>query len=244
MKVSVLTACHNCEPYLSDCIGSILRQQYSDWEMIIVDDASSDNSRKVIQKYAKRDDRIKLIVPPERLKCGGAYNLAMKNATGDICCVLDSDDALPNDKCMEKVVNAYVDHPEVDYIWTRYYICSPKLKKEQMGSSSLPPTSFLTAGIEYTEYRHAFSHWRTCRTCLRDKGLIFNPSLKAAVDKWMGYTLEELGVGGFIKEPLYLYRRRLGGLSFKGRRIWKNMMKVFKEKRDQNNIIPYKTKLL
>jgi len=241
MLASILTASYNCKRYLSDCIESVLKQTYTNFEMIIVDDMSTDNTFHRLQKYEKLDSRIKPYNLPKHLGCGGAYNFALSCARGDICCVLDADDALSGKNSLDIIVKKYNEYPYVDYMWTQFYMCNEKLKKNRIGHSSLPNTSFLDAGIKQNKYRHCFSHWRTFRTKLRYLNYnIFNPELHAAVDKWMSYVLEEIGQGGFYNKPLYLYRRRFGGLSYQGKEIWKNFMPKFKEERLKKGIVPFK----
>ena len=57
--VSVITPCYNSELYISDAIESVISQTYSDWEMIIIDDCSTDKSALIIDEYCKKDCRIK-----------------------------------------------------------------------------------------------------------------------------------------------------------------------------------------
>lgn len=245
MKASILTANYNCERYLRSTIMSVMEQDYSDLEMVIVDDHSKDKSKRLIRKLARRDSRIRLIDSPKRLKCGGAYNLALNEAQGEICCVLDADDVLNDKKSLKRVVRKYESNDDIGYIWTQFYICDPNLHKLRKGSSANPGKfSMLEAGLAYNKYRHCFSHWRTMRTCLRDRATIFKPGLPAAVDKWMGYVLEELAPGGFYPKALYKYRQRVGGLSYTGRKHWKRMLQEFKQKRDAGNITPYPIRTL
>lgn len=240
MKASILTSCYDCAPWLKQCINSVLSQKFKNWEWIIVNDKSNDKSLNILNGVSANDSRVKIINNENRLKCGGSYARALEEASGDICCVLDADDMLASKDSLSKIVSLYDVYPEVSYIWTQFNFCDPKMRFVKRGSCRLPKTSFLKAGLDHTKDRHCFSHWRTFRTELRHNN-IFNPKLPSAVDKWMGYTLEELGTGGFFDEVLYLYRQRLGGLSFRGRKHWKRMLQTFKEKRENNNLIPYPT---
>ena len=93
IKVSVLIANYNNEQYLTECIDSIKKQTYQNVEIIIHDDASSDNSIKRINKYKN----IKIIKNKKRGKYGSynqmnAYNRAFKISNGEIIFLLDSDD--------------------------------------------------------------------------------------------------------------------------------------------------------
>ena len=89
--VSVITPCYNGSRFISETIDSVLSQTYSIWEMIIVDDGSTDNSAEIVDPYSKRDGRIRLI----RQANGGsakARNHGIKEAQGQYIALLDSDD--------------------------------------------------------------------------------------------------------------------------------------------------------
>ena len=61
MKISVITTVYNIEKYISKCISSILNQSFTDFELILINDCSTDNSLNIINEYLKKDDRIKII---------------------------------------------------------------------------------------------------------------------------------------------------------------------------------------
>lgn len=91
-EVSVITCVYNGEKYLKEAIDSILSQTYTDFELIIVDDCSSDNSRKMLEDYAKADPRIKLIFNKENIGTYASANEALKQAKGKYIARLDADD--------------------------------------------------------------------------------------------------------------------------------------------------------
>ena len=102
--VSIITPSHNASKFISECINSVLLQTYKDWEMIIVDDLSDDNSVEIIKSFSEKDSRIKLI---ELDKNGGpakARNRAIKESKGDFIAFLDADDLWREDK-LEKQLN-------------------------------------------------------------------------------------------------------------------------------------------
>lgn len=95
-KISVVVPIYNVEKYLKKCIDSVLSQTYSNIEIILVDDGSTDNSPTICDEYAKKDDRIRVIH-----KCNGglsdARNVGMDYATGDLLSFIDSDDYIAED---------------------------------------------------------------------------------------------------------------------------------------------------
>ena len=90
--VSIITPCFNAEKYIRQTIESVLNQTYKNFEMIIVDDISTDKSVEIIREYSKKDDRIKLIVAKEKIGASGARNVALREMQGQYAAFLDSDD--------------------------------------------------------------------------------------------------------------------------------------------------------
>lgn len=91
-KVTIVTPVHNAGEFLGDCLDSVSAQTYAHWEHILVDDCSTDNSRAIIEAYAKKDHRIVLISLEKNSGAGVARNKAIEKATGDYIAFLDSDD--------------------------------------------------------------------------------------------------------------------------------------------------------
>lgn len=91
MKFSVIIPIYNCEDSLLRCIESILNQTYPDWELILVDDGSTDGSFSLCEAYSKKDGRI-LVIHQENAGQGSARNNGMQTATGDYIVFCDADD--------------------------------------------------------------------------------------------------------------------------------------------------------
>lgn len=97
--VSVIVPIYNCEKYLQECIESILAQTYTDWEMILVDDGSTDSSGRIADSYAATDPRIRVA----HFANGGlsaARNKGIELAQGEYITFVDADDALFPDAVM------------------------------------------------------------------------------------------------------------------------------------------------
>lgn len=90
--VSVITPCYNCEQTIAETIESVLSQTCPDWEMIIVDDCSKDNSVAVAEQYAQKDARIKIIRFDTNCGTTRARNAAIETAKGRYIAFLDGDD--------------------------------------------------------------------------------------------------------------------------------------------------------
>lgn len=90
-KVSIITPCYNGAQYIAETIESVQAQTYRDWEMIIIDDGSSDDSERIVKAFTKTDDRIRLI-SQENLGSAAARNNGIRNSTGQYIALLDADD--------------------------------------------------------------------------------------------------------------------------------------------------------
>ena len=96
--VSVITPSYNCARFIGATIESVLRQTYTNWEMLIVDDCSTDESQEVIERYVNKDSRIKLFVLDRNSGAAIARTRAMQLAKGRYMAFLDSDDLWLSDK--------------------------------------------------------------------------------------------------------------------------------------------------
>jgi len=90
--VSILTPTYNTEKFIRSTIESAQNQTYTNWEMILVDDASTDNTITIIEEFVKKDSRIKLFKLPQNRGNGFARNAALEKATGKYIAYLDADD--------------------------------------------------------------------------------------------------------------------------------------------------------
>lgn len=91
-KISVITPAYNAENYIGQTIESVQAQTYKVWEMIIVDDCSTDYTAVLVSDYAKKDPRIKLVKAPKNGGVAAARNLGLEQTTGDYIAFVDSDD--------------------------------------------------------------------------------------------------------------------------------------------------------
>lgn len=90
--VSIITPVYNAEKFIAETIESVLKQTYSNWELILVNDCSKDNSEKIIKKYCKYDERIKLINNKVNSRAAISRNNGIEKAEGRYICFLDADD--------------------------------------------------------------------------------------------------------------------------------------------------------
>ena len=97
-KISVIIPVYNSEQYLASTLDSILSQTFTDFELICVDDGSTDDSLSILKEYANRDSRVRLLSCDEKSDGAAApRNMGIHNATGDYLSILDSDDLFEPD---------------------------------------------------------------------------------------------------------------------------------------------------
>jgi glycosyltransferase involved in cell wall biosynthesis len=115
--VSIIIPCHNSEKFLSECIDSVITQQYSNFELILVNDFSSDKTLEISHAYSKLDNRIKCINTSETQQMGASYarNLGYSISKGNYLIFLDSDDVwMPSS--LKKLVDIIEQNNEVGWV--------------------------------------------------------------------------------------------------------------------------------
>ena len=101
--VTIITPSYNCSKFISDTVNSVLSQSYSNWEMIIVDDCSTDNSVEIIERITGDNPKIKLIKLENNVGSAQSRNAALEVASGRFIAFLDSDDIWYTDKLEKQV---------------------------------------------------------------------------------------------------------------------------------------------
>ena len=94
--ISIIVPVYNSEKTLRECINSILCQSYCDFEVIIIDDGSTDNSPVICREMAEQDERV-VVIHVENQGVSHARNVGMKKSKGDYICFVDSDDTIKPD---------------------------------------------------------------------------------------------------------------------------------------------------
>ena len=117
--ISVIVNCCNGETYLENCINSILNQTYSNYEIIFLDNNSSDNSLDVIKKF--NNSKIKIYKTNSYLKLYDARNLAVEKSNGEFITFLDTDDWWTKDK-LQKQIKFFTNNNELGLIYSNFYI--------------------------------------------------------------------------------------------------------------------------
>lgn len=102
-KVSIIIPVYNAEKFIGKTIESVLNQTYKNWEMLIFNDKSKDNSLKIIKKYSEKDERIKVVDSKENVGVVAARNKLIEIATGEFIAFLDADDYWKQNKLEKQI---------------------------------------------------------------------------------------------------------------------------------------------
>lgn len=198
---SVLIANYNNGHYLLEAIDSVLRQTYDNWEVIIVDDGSTDNSKGIYQQY-EQDSRFHVIYNEQNRGCGYTKWKCVEEAHGEICGFLDPDDVLMPD-ALEKMVKVHEVHPEVSIVYSRCYLCDTDLNIK--GENQLLQ---LKEGESFYTYRwYGAMHLATFKKSFYEKTEGISPYILAGVDQDLYFKMEEVGVIYVLNEFTYKYRQ-------------------------------------
>jgi len=195
---SIIMPNYNNEKYIAEAIDSILDQTYRNWEVIFIDDNSTDNSVAVLSKYLN-DKRIKLIELKENYGVGYAKKIGIENSKGSIFGTMGADDVLePN--ALDRIINVHSEQPECGLIYTQFVYCDEHLNKQRVGFSK--KLSKNSTNLD----QDAVSSFKTFKRDHYNLTTGYDPSFPFAVDKDIAYKMEEVSKLYFLDEPLYLYR--------------------------------------
>jgi glycosyltransferase involved in cell wall biosynthesis len=248
-KFSLLTCCYNNKKYLDDWGNCILKQDYRPLEVVFVDDNSNDGSFAKWKEWALKINQHGITTidssQSERSYYGTSCYNAQSLATGDFFGILDADDAIkPN--AVGYIMDLYEKHQDIAWIYTQFEICNIDLSFRRGGFSCAPShgESILSMGLKG---KHTYSHWRTWSRRIERLDKIFPKGQKSAVDKYMGYRLEEFGKGMFCPTTCYSWRTgNKSSISYTepSKMMWKKVMKEASSRRKKYGHKPSDVRVL
>ncbi len=199
---SVLIANYNNGRFLMEAVESVRSQTYSNWEIILVDDASTDNSME-LYKELEQDNRIHIYYNEQNQGCGYTKRRCAELANGEICGFLDPDDTLSKD-ALEIMVDYHGTNQDASMIYSRlncvdvdmHVIRTTSLKTMPVGESLLT----FPCWSSFVAFKRGFY--------LKTEGI--DASAQRAVDNDLCYKLEEVGAVLSVDKVLYNYRISTG----------------------------------
>lgn len=230
VKVSFIVPVYGVEQYLKQCLDSIRNQNFQEWECILIDDGSPDNSGAICDEYARHDARFK-VVHKENAGVSEARNDGLIAAKGEYAYFVDSDDWLESDAC-ERLYNAAISSGS-DCVMS---YCERFFPDGEVKRSALFSEPFTADSRDELEEIQKYVLYQPCSSRyiketvngyaapwakfiriapLRENGVRFDPYLNGVFDDglWSLYALEAIDSLIYIHEKTYNYRIVAGSLT-------------------------------
>ena len=212
MLFSIIIPVYNVEAYLQNCLDSLLRQTFCDWEALCVDDGSTDQSLAILEEYAAKDSRIKVIYKPN----GGtasARNAGIKETQGDYLFFLDSDDWIePNS--LQVLAEHLQGEDVLCFSGKRYLEDSQEYRPadilpekcyssgmEYYNENALAPRDFAFVCVVLRVYKRSY---------IVENNLLFDESNSFEDNLWIPQVLYYAQSVKVVPDVLYIYRVREG----------------------------------
>ncbi len=210
--VSVILPVYNANGFLPAAIESILNQTYKNFELIAINDGSTDNSLEILKKYAKKDKRIKIVNNKKNLNISRSLNIGIISAKGQFIARMDADDiSLPNR--LESQIKYLLNHKDIVILGGQCKTIDTDGKI--IGHKLFPVTNNKICEALY--YENPIQH----PTVVFNKNLIpknftwYNPELPPAEDYDLFFRMAKFGKYHNLKKYVLKYRQYLGSSTFK-----------------------------
>lgn len=220
-KVSIITPTYNSRKFISETIDSILSQSYTNWELLITDDCSTDDTVEIVKKYQKKDDRVKLYVLEKNGGAGVARNNSIGKATGRFIAFCDSDDVWKKNKLRKQV--AFMLKTQCNLSFSSYDIV------DESGN----PKGRVKALGKVTYKIMLRNNYIGCLTAVYDTqkiGKVYMPTIRKRQDwaLWLK-VLRKGKVAYGLEESLAVYRDRSNSISTNKLEMLKYNWSIYKD---------------
>lgn len=226
-KISIIIPIYNTEKYLPHCLDSILKQTYENFELILIDDGSTDNSNKIADDYAKKDKRIK-VVHQKNAGQSAARNKGLELATGDFISFIDSDDKI-KPTFLEELLAIFDNNTSLAVCGIHYKRLKQKSAEDvfinpfpsQKKSETKAGYILKLLALDGRLYSSVNKLYRAdiAKKCAFDKNLNFAEDTKFVLD----YLKKSKGEIKFVLKPLYIYNFGTDSSTIKSSGvIWQN----------------------
>ena len=227
--VSVIMPCYNMERFIADTIRSVLNQTFTDWELLITDDASTDGTIATIQSLAENDPRIHFFsIDPQQTGIAPARNHCIKNAKGRFLAFLDADDLWHPDKLQQQL--QFMQNGHIGFSYTAYDLVDE-------GGKPLGKTIKTAGNLDYIAYlRNTIIGCSTVMIDTELVGSVFVPNFRTSEDAATWLEIMRWGFKAYaLDEPLTSYRIRSHSASSNKLKAAADLWKVYR----QNEKLPW-----
>jgi glycosyltransferase involved in cell wall biosynthesis len=229
--VSVIMPNYNCEKYIDETIQSVLAQTYTNWELLIVDDCSKDNSVEIIKSYQAKDDRIKLLINEKNSGAAASRNWALRDAKGKWIAFLDSDDLWLPEK-LEKQI-AFMENNNYHFSFSKY---------SQIDENSTDLNTTIIGPKKITKRKMKYCCcYMGCLTVMYDAEVVgviqIDNTILKRNDDAMWLKVGKVADAYYLDEMLAKYRVRKGSISHQGKlKLLKYHYKLYRVGEKMNSI--------
>lgn len=208
-KISVVIPVYNSAEWLPVCLESVLRQTYSNLEVVVVDDGSTDGSTETLQMYAQQNDKIKLIRHQRNLGVGATRNTGLSYITGDYVTFLDSDDEWTKEFC--ETLLAIIGDADIAVAGRATYVNGVFTKSKTAPSIEIVDTA---TAIQYVLQGKYSAHPVWGKLFKRElvEGLKFDEQYVFEDIRYSIDTMIQAKKAVFSDKDLYLYKMRAGSV--------------------------------
>ncbi|KIA84928.1 hypothetical protein OA84_00200 [Kaistella solincola] len=206
---SVLVAYYNNFEFFEEFYRSVFNQTYQNFEIVLVDDCSTDHSLEKIREITATDTRVRIFKNEKNEGVGFTKKKCIELAKGEICGFIDPDDAVSKD-ALQLSIQQFQDRSEIVATYSKIIFCDENLKPLKVFSR----TTKVKNGEKYFfNINNEVSHFFTFRRETYFKTVGINENLTSSVDFDLYLKLYEKGDFKYIPKPLYFYRQHRQGVS-------------------------------
>lgn len=220
--VSVIMPCYNMERFVTDTIRSVMHQTFADWELLVVDDASTDGTVALVQTLAEQDDRIVFSVNPKHAGIAPTRNSCIQKAKGRFFAFLDADDIWHPEK-LEQQLEFMLDR-HIGFSYTAYDLVDERGKP-------LGKTIKTAGDLNYKDYLH--NTIIGCSTVMVDTeqvGPVVVPDFRTSEDTATWLDILRKGFKAYsLEEPLTSYKIRRNSASSNKLKASADLWKVYRK---------------
>lgn len=234
-EISIVMPAYNAAKYITESITSVLSQSFTGWELIVVNDGSTDKTAEIVTGFC-RDARIKLINQPNK-GVSAARNAGISAAQGKFITFLDADDAYLPENLQVKYESICAE-PGIEYAYSDIMLCDAELKEK-----------FIEKGATIDTIRQASLTWAPVSipgfasniiiksSVVTDKNIHFDTNLSNCADRYFKILLVSQCKGAYIPYPIAKYRDTPGSMSKKVYLLEHDELYIL-DKIKEKNIIP------
>ena len=209
-RVSVCLPAYNCAPYMAEAIESVLEQTYADFQFIIIDDCSTDDTRSIIRRYASRDGRIRSLENEQNAGMVQNWNRCLQEARGEHVKFLFGDDRLASRDALKAMVDVMDADRSLSLVASSRYVIDERSRVvkqlSRYGSRDIVMSGHEVIRDCLLEQRNLIGEPSVVLFRRSQAGRGFDPRYRQFVDLEMWFHLLEQGGFAYLQEPLCSFR--------------------------------------